>query len=154
MPINGNHYDWESVEIRLPSGVAVGVEEISYKDERKIDPRYGKGSTPHGYGRGNYSATGSMTLDREEAEQLRGALGGGWYTLNPFNVVVSYANHDMPTVTDVLKDCHITGADTSAKQGDSNVSQMKFEMQILSPIEWNGSPAYFDGRDGAGGQNL
>ena len=66
MAINGILYDWESVEIQLPQGVAVGIEEISYTDERPIEARYGKGSTPRGYGRKNYKGSGSMTLDKDE----------------------------------------------------------------------------------------
>ncbi|MFU2209542.1 hypothetical protein [Solidesulfovibrio sp. C21] len=42
MAINGNTYDWESVTIQGPQGVFVDVQEISYKDERPIEPTYGK----------------------------------------------------------------------------------------------------------------
>jgi hypothetical protein len=49
MAINGNTYDWESITIQGPQGVFVDVQEISYNDERPIDPTYGKGSIPQGY---------------------------------------------------------------------------------------------------------
>ncbi len=142
MPINGNLYDWESVEIQLPQGAAIGVTEITYNDERGIESRYGKGATPRGYGRKNYKASGSITLDRDEAERLREALGGSFYGGAPFTVVVSYANADQPTITDTLPDCKITKADTSAKQDDDNVGALKFDLGILSPIKWNDKPAY------------
>lgn len=142
MAVNGNQYDWESVEIQLPSGVAIGVTEIGYSDERGIEARYGKGGTPRGYGRKNYKAEGNMTLDRDEFERLRSALGGSVYKGAPFNVVVSYANDDQDTVTDSLKDVKITKSDTSAKQDDDNAGAVKVDFTILSPIEWGGDAAY------------
>jgi hypothetical protein len=141
MPINGNQYDWESVEIQLPNGAAIGVTDIGYNDERPVEARYGKGSTPRGYGRKNYKASGSMELDLDEAERLREALGGGVYGGKPFAIVVSYANDDMPRVTDTLPDCKITKMDSGAKQGDENVGARKFDFEILSPIKWGGTPA-------------
>jgi hypothetical protein len=135
--INGVLYDWESVEVTLPSGVAIGITNISYKDERKVEPRYGKGSTPRGYGRKNYKASSSMELDRDEAEKLKMANGGSFYKGKPFNIVVTYANEDQPTIVDILPRVKITGVDTSSKQGDETAGLMKFDIEILSPIKWN-----------------
>jgi hypothetical protein len=143
MTINGNYYDWEGVEIQLqPSGVAIGVTEINYNDERGIEARYGKGAVPRGFGRKNYKASGSMTLDKDEAETLRKGLGGSFYTGKPFPIIVSYSNDDRDTVTDTLPDCLITKSDTSGKQDDDNTGSIKFDFIILSPIEWNGVSAY------------
>ncbi|MDH3975531.1 MAG: hypothetical protein OEV42_14735 [Deltaproteobacteria bacterium] len=141
MSINGNLYDWESVEIVLPSGVAIGVEEISYTDEQGIEGRYGKGSTARGYGRKNYKASGSMTLDKDEAARLRLLLGGSVYKAVPFPIIVSYSNDDQPTMADVLPDVKITKSDTGAKQDEANVGKEKFDFEILSPIKWNGIDA-------------
>jgi len=142
MPINGVYYDWESVEIQIPSGLAVGMTEINYSDERPIEPRYGKGATPRGYGRKNYKASGSGSLDKDEFERLRESLGGSVYSKERFNIVVQYANDDQAAVTDTLKGVMITKVDTSAKQGDDNAGAVKIDFEILEPIEWNGVPAY------------
>lgn len=142
MPINGNQYDWESMEIQLPSGSAVGITEISYSDERPVEGRYGKGGKPRGYGRKNYKASGSMTLDRDEADRLRKALGGSFYKTQPLVITVSYGNDGQKTVTDKLPDVMITKTDTSGKQDDDNAGVMKLDFTILSPIEWDGTPAY------------
>lgn len=139
--INGNQYDWESVEIQLPNGAAIGVTDISYNDERPVEARYGKGSKPRGYGRGNYKASGSMELDLDEAERLRLALGGSLYGGQPFAIVVSYANDDMGRVTDTLPAVKITKADSGAKQGDANVGVRKVDFEILEPIKWGGVAA-------------
>ena len=142
MTINGNHYDWESIDVQLPSGVSVGLTEISYTDERPVEPRYGKGGKPRGYGRKNYKASASATMDRDEFERLRSALGGSVYKAGPFPVVVSYANNDQPTVTDTLPACMITKSDTSAKQDDDNAGAVKVDLTVLDPIKWNGVEAY------------
>ena len=145
MPINGNYYDWEAIEFQLPHGAAVNITDISYSDEKAIDPRYGQGSMPRGYGRGNYKANGSMTLDLQEFEALKKGLNGSIYTAKPGQIVVSYANDDMPTVTDTLPDVKFTKTDTSSKQGDTNVGARKLDFQILSPIKWGDQDAYSEG---------
>lgn len=145
MAANGNKYDWESITVTLPNGEVVGITEIKYEDGQEITAHYGKGSLPRGYGRGNYEASGSMVLYREEWEKLKNELtstGGGIYDHTPFTIVVSYANDDMPTVTDTLKDCRITQfSGGGGSQGDDSVSPMTCEFTILKPILWNGVPA-------------
>lgn len=151
MAINGRQYDWEDIGLTLPSGEAVGFTEIKYKDGQAATARYGKGAIPRGYGRGNYEASGSCTLDRDEWERLKRELttdGGGIYDHRPFIIVVQYANDDMSHITDTLKSCKITGFDGGGgSQGDDNVSPINCEFVILEPILWNGVPAK---RSGAG----
>lgn len=141
MAVNGNTYDWESVSIQLPQGIAVSIEEISYNDERQVEAIYGKGSIPVKYGRKNYSASGSMSLDRDEFEALREEMGGSIYKGELFSIVVSYGDDGMPTITDTLPDVKITKQDTSGKQGEENVGKVKLDFKILSPIKWNGTSA-------------
>lgn len=151
MAVNGRRYDWESVEIQLPHGVAIGIEDIDYGDEAPVEMRYGKGSIPRGYGRKNYKASGSMTLDLDEAEQLRANLGG-YYTKNSFTIVVSYGNGGMDTITDTLPEVLITKVENSdTKQDSANAGKMKITFELVAPIQWNGQDAYTDGRDGAPG---
>jgi hypothetical protein len=142
MAINGNLFDWESIEVMLPSGISVGITEINYSDERGVEARYGKGSIPRGYGRKNYKAKGSMSLDKDEALRLRAALGGTVYNNTPFPIVVSYANDDQTPQIDVLPDVMITTQDTSAKQDDDNAGAIKYDFVVLSPILWAGMKAY------------
>ena len=141
MPINGNLHDWESIEIMLPNGLAVGVVEISYTDERPIEARYGRGAVPRGFGRKNYKSSGSMTLDKDEVTKLQAALGGTVYNKAPFPIVVKYGE-GVYTLVDVLPDCLITKRDGSAKQDDDNAGQTKLDFTILSPIKWAGKDAY------------
>lgn len=146
MAINGRQYDWEDIHVVLPHGEAVGITEIKYSDGQSIEARYGRGSVPRGYGRGNYEASGSMVLDRDEWELFRLALAGmgegTLYDHEPFPIVVCYANDDQGIVVDILRDCKITKFDGGgASQGDANASPISCEFTILSPIDWNGVSA-------------
>lgn len=139
--LNGNLYDWESLEVVLPSGIAIGITSIDYEDERPIEERYGKGCTPRGHGRKNYKATAKMELDMDEADRLLMALEGTYYDSPPFQIICSYASDGLPVITDVLPVCKIVKISAAAKQGDENVGQRKFDLKILAPIEWGGMPA-------------
>ena len=147
MAINGKNYDWEDIHVITLTGEQIGITEIKYSDEQSVTVRYGRGAVPRGYGRGNYEASGSMVLDRDEWEKLKLALvalsnTGGIYDHKPFPIVVSYANDDMGTVIDTLRDCKISKFDGGGgSQGDDNVSPITCEFTILSPILWNGIPA-------------
>lgn len=144
MAINGRAYDWEDMHIILPHGETVGLTEIKYTDGQSIEARYGRGSVPRSYGRGNYEASGSMVIDRDEWEIFKLALlgNGPIYDHKPFTIVVAYANSDMGAVVDVLKSCKITKFDGGgAAQGDDNASPISCEFTILEPIMWNGVPA-------------
>lgn len=141
MSVNGNLYDWEGVEIQLPEGTAIGVTDISYNDERGIEPRYGKGSTPRGYGRKNYKGSGNLTIDRDEYELLQNALGGSVYKGDPFQIVVSYGNDGQDTRTDTLPAVKITKQDTSSSQDDDNAGSVKLDFTCIKPIKWNGQAA-------------
>ena len=147
MAINGKNYDWEDIHVITLTGEQIGITEIKYSDEQSVTARYGRGAVPRGYGRGNYEASGSMVLDRDEWEKLKLALvalsnTGGIYDHKPFPIVVSYANDDMGTVIDTLRDCQISKFDGGGgSQGDDNVSPITCEFTILSPILWNGIPA-------------
>lgn len=142
MSINGNLYDWESVEITSISGVMVGATEITYSDERSVEARYGKGSVPRGYGRGNYKATGSVTMDLDEFQKFQLACGGKIYNQTPVPIVVKYANDDQLPVVDILPKCMFTKNDTSAKQGETTAGERKLDFIILEPIKWGGVAAY------------
>jgi hypothetical protein len=146
MAINGRQYDHEDCRIMLPNGLAFGIQELTYKDKQDIDPRYGRGAVPRGWGRKNYEASGSVTMDRDQFEPFKLALaatarGGGILDHRPFPIVSCYANEDQGVIVDTLPDCKITGFDSGYKQGESNDSQVKMDIVILSPIKWNGVPA-------------
>lgn len=141
--INGKEYAWEDISIQLPYGTLIDITDIEYSDEKDREANYGKGSNPTGYGEGNYSAEGSMTLKREEFERLLEYAKENsktLYGLEPFPIVVSYANKDQPTRTDRLPKCKFTSTSQSGSQGDKSLS-VERDFIILAPIDWNGLKA-------------
>ena len=148
MAVNGRAYDWEDITVTLPHGEVAGITEIKYEDGQAVTPRYGRGSIARSFGRGNYEASGSMVLDRDEWEKLKKELasaGGGIYDQDPCTIVVNYANNDMGSVTDTLKKCKISKfSGGGGSQGDDNVSPITCELTILAPILWNGVAAKQD----------
>ncbi|MDI3547887.1 MAG: hypothetical protein PWR10_1539 [Halanaerobiales bacterium] len=141
--INGKNYSWEDITIQLPYGTLIDIEDIEYSDEKETEANYGKGSNPTGYGEGNYSANGKLTLKREEFQRLLDYVKKNsktLYGLDPFPIIVSYANDDQPTVTDKLPLCKFTSTKNGSSQNDKKVN-VELEFIILKPIEWDGTPA-------------
>ena len=152
MAINGKNYDWEDIHVTTLTGEQIGITEIKYSDEQSVTARYGRGAVPRGYGRGNYEASGSMVLDRDEWEKLKLALvalsnTGGIYDHTPLNMAYNgnaTNSSDVVRVNDVevMTDCKISKFDGGGgSQGDDNVSPITCEFTILSPILWDGIPA-------------
>lgn len=144
--INGRQYDHEDCNIMLPSGLAFGLTELNYEDSQEIEARYGRGAVPRGWGRKNYEASGSGTMDRDQFEHFKialhkSSLTGGLYDHKPFNIISSYANLDQGLIVDTLPDIKVTKTSASYKQGEANDNQVKIDFKILSPIKWNGVPA-------------
>lgn len=134
--INGKRYAWEDITIRMPHGVLLDVDSIEYNDSKESEAVYGKGAQPRGYGGGNYSAKGKLSLLKEEHDRLvdyAKKLGVGLYRIPPFPISVSYANEDEPIKTDVLKGCVIKTVSHSAAQGDTS-TKVEVEIDILNGI--------------------
>lgn len=141
--INGQNYSWEDITIQLPYGTLVGIEDIEYSDEKELEANYGKGSNPTGYGVGNYSGSGKLTLKREEFQRLLEHVkqnSDTLYGLKPFPIIVSYANDDQSSITDKLPYCKFTTTKSSGSQGDKKIN-VELEFTILKPIEWDGIAA-------------
>ena len=80
-------------------------------------------------GSNEYKADCEMLLS--EFEQLRKAMGGAGYGDKFFDVIVTYSENGLDTVTDVLKGCTIDSTDASNAQGD-DATMRKFE---LNPVK-------------------
>lgn len=135
--INGVTYDWESIQITLPTGTVIDLQDIEYSDEKEISEVYGKGGMARAYGRGNYKAEGKLTILRTDLVALE-ALGGT-YELPPLPIAVSYANDDQPTQLDILKDCKLNKRSMRGSQGDQSLP-VELEFKILGGVWLNGVP--------------
>ena len=93
MTVNGKVYDWADVDFKIP-GLDIEVQEISYDDELDQEAVYGRGNKPRGFGTGNYSSTGKISLLRDDYHKLLAyckAKGVSFFKLQFPSVVVSYA---------------------------------------------------------------
>ena len=93
LKVNGKNYDWGDVDVKFP-GLVLVVQEISYDDEQDMEESYGRGYKPRGFGKGNYKASGKLSMLRDDYEDLLAfckAKGVSFYDLELPSIVVSYA---------------------------------------------------------------
>ena len=105
MTVNGKVYDWADVDFKVP-GLDIEVQEISYDDELDQEAVYGRGNKPRGFGTGNYSSTGKISLLRDDYHKLLAyckAKGVSFFKLQFPSIVVSYGMEGEKTVVDELK---------------------------------------------------
>lgn len=140
--INGRAWAWESITVRLPSGVAVLIDSINYGDERDTRLVYGKGSRARAYSQGNYKGEGDMDLLREEFDRLNQRAGGqGMYGMTPFPIIVAYADEGKPTVVDTLQGVKIVKRGSGAQQNAEKLL-VKVNFVVTEEILWGGRPAF------------
>lgn len=96
LKVNGKNYDWGDVDVKFP-GLVLVVQEISYDDEQDMEESYGRGYKPRGFGKGNYKASGKLSMLRDDYEDLLAfckARGVSFYDLELPSIVVSYGGGD------------------------------------------------------------
>lgn len=139
LKVNGKNYDWGDVDLKIP-GLALVIQEVSYDDELDKEESYGYGSMPRGYGRGNYKASGKLTMLRDDYDALLDyckAKGISFYGLELPSIVVAYANQGEKTRIDELKKVQFTKRSQKAAQGDKSLS-VDIDMLILGGIIQDG----------------
>lgn len=122
--INGRGYSWESVTVSFPE-FDLQVQSIDYDDELEKELKYGTGNTPRGYGTGNYKANAKVTLLREDYDDLLDyckSKGIPLFRLEIPKIIVSYANDDDVTRTDVINKVSIAKISDKPKQGDKSMT--------------------------------
>ena len=124
LKVNGQTYSWGDVDVKIP-GLVLVVQEISYDDEQDMEESYGKGNRPRGYGKGNYKASGKMSMLRDDYDDVLAhckAKGVPFYGLEWPSVVVSYANEGERTRIDELKKVVPIKRSHKAAQGDKSLT--------------------------------
>ena len=128
--INGKSYDWSDVAVKLP-GLEIEVQEISYDDELEKEAVYGKGSSPRGYGTGNYKASGKISFLKDDFDDLVNYCKQqdvSLYKLVIPKITVSYANLSQRTTTDELDSVTFTKTSHKDAQGDKS---LKVDMDFI-----------------------
>lgn len=137
--VNGISYGWGDVDVKIP-GLNLVVQEISYDDEQEMEESYGKGSRPRGYGKGNYKASGKMSMHRDDFDDVLDyckAKGIPFYGVELPSVVVSYANPGGRTRIDELKKVVFVKRSHKAAQGDKTLS-VDIDLMIVGGIVEDG----------------
>lgn len=136
--INGHRYGWASITMKASGNELVHLKEISYN--HKLEPGMVRGVGPQvsGRTRGEYTAEGSMTLQREGWDELRNALGDGYLEVS-FPISVSYAEDGQPVVTDELVGVRIKSVETKGSQGTDPI-ETALELSILYVLEAGKKP--------------
>ena len=140
--VNGNRFDYSSVEIVIAGIPYRGVQSISYKHALKPKKLYGTSAMPLGRTRGQYEpGEPSMDMYKEDYEVLTTALlalGLGGYGEANFQILVSYQEIGSSLIVDTLNGCRITEDEDSHKQGDAE-SIVKVTLDIMELLR-NGKP--------------
>jgi hypothetical protein len=131
--INGRRYSYASVKIRVGGTEYTGVKEISYSWSIERSKVRGVGIQPLGMTRGEYDCEGSITLYREDYDELITSLGNG-YAEAIFTIAVSYADEGQSTVTDELRGCSLAGAEKSPSQG-TDALEVSCDLSIAYILE-------------------
>lgn len=137
--VNGINYGWGDVDVKIP-GLNLVVQEISYDDEQEMEESYGKGSRPRGYGKGNYKASGKMSMLRDDFDDVLDyckATGKSFYNVELPSVIVSYGNPGGRTRIDELKRVVFVKRSHKAAQGDKTLT-VDIDLMIVGGIVEDG----------------
>lgn len=145
--VNGKQWDWGDITVTIApySPVIFTAQSISYDETLEAEAVYGKGRTPVGYSKGNWSASGKISMLKNEFELLALAVPSGILNVDPRNVLINvlYAHSfdsSIPLTTETLMGIRFTKITDSAAQNDKGLS-VELEFLILENILRNGRPA-------------
>lgn len=132
MSINGQHLDWENIEIVTPGGLMALAKSISYSHEKGLDAAYDKDGKKSGRIRKGYQASGEMELTRTEGDRLIAALGAGYLGNAEFSVAVAGAGGGSDVAfADVLNGCVITKVEEGGSQEGEAITKISLDIKEL-----------------------
>lgn len=146
--VNGKTYDWGDITVQLIpySPVLVTCSAISFSESLDTKPIYGKGRSPVAYGKGNWEASGRLTLLKTEFDILQKAAGhAGILNLDPrvasIHIVFGPNLQGLVPVADVLlMGVRFTRISDSYSQSD-NALKNDLEFLVLGNVYRDGIPA-------------
>jgi hypothetical protein len=134
--VNGNRKSFASVEIDIKGRKFRGITEINYSDTLEPGMARGASPIPLGHTQGDYEAEASLSMFREEFEEMMALLGDGYGEVE-FPITVTHSTRAGRTTTDRLPAVRIKGVDTSHSQG-TDPTTVKIDLTVLTPIERDG----------------
>jgi hypothetical protein len=131
--INGNRFDYTSIEVIVAGVPYRGVKAVNYSDSLDKAKQYGTSARSLGKTRGKYDADGSLEIFKEEAIILRGALaaqagGDGWGEVD-FTLTVAYAEAGQSVTVDTLQ-ASVQKVEDGHAQGNEGLTE-KWTLTVL-----------------------
>lgn len=141
--INGNRYDFSSVQITVAGLKIFGVKSINYKGA--LDPGEVRGNHAQiiGSTRGKYTAEGSIEIYKLEFSEMVRVLGFlqlGFMEVR-FDVDVHYNEPGQDVITDKLRAVRIKSHEDSPAEGN-DPSTTKCDLHIGLILPANGPPMH------------
>src|SRR6266851_2860179 len=132
--INGNSFDYSSVELKINALKYTGIRSINYKQELQPGKVYGAGAPQLiGRTRGQLDVSGSIEIYREEFLDLTTSLQNLAVGLLEANFVVTVTYSELPPVgipgavpsptqSDTIVGVRLQNVDTSPSQGSDPIT--------------------------------
>ncbi len=136
--INGRRYDFSTLQANFGALSFSAIQSIQYSDTLEPVIQRGQSSKKLGRTRGQYDATGSMTILKEDLPQLLtllAALGQGGYMESVWDLTATYSNSltDPRPVVDKLIGMRITEiGDDHSIGGDVLVNELSLDIMEIS----------------------
>jgi len=120
--INNINYSWADIKFVVFGVPVVGITEIEYGKDLKVDSNYGMGQEPISYGYGNNTYKASITVYKDWWMSVIAAAPNRDPTqIPPFDIQIVYGSSRVTASLDVLLSAVFTADALSTKQGDTKV---------------------------------
>ncbi len=124
MLINGVSYSWSNVSFVIQGFPFIGITEISYDADHKVEMNFGWGRKAISVGYGNSVYTGSITVYREQFLQFISQAGFNDIVDIPyFDVPVTFGGSRVSSTTDVLNSVIFHKDSFKVSQGEMKILQ-------------------------------
>lgn len=119
--INGHRYGWASINLDIDGFEELHITEITYSHTLEPGIVRGAGAQVAGATRGEYSAEGSITFNKEGWDAIVDRFGHGFFE-RKFRATVNYAEDGQPVTTDELVGCRFTSSEKGGSQGTDGLT--------------------------------
>lgn len=138
--INGRTYDFESMKVMTPVGIACTISEINYDASKDVEIKTDMKGVPRGFAGKSYEGSFDCTMSLEEYNILNSAAGvRGILAMDPMPVIVNFSQLGAPVVNHQLL-VKITKVTFSTPKDDEATA--KLEGKQMAPLKINGVPVY------------
>lgn len=130
--INGTTFDHSSLEFTVKGALMIAkFSDISYEDSLTPGILRGADARKLGRTRGEYDASGSITIYKPDLLAWLAILGNN-YMEAVFDSTLNYGNEGGETFTDVLSGCRITSiSDSSSSGGDPLMAEVSLDLMDI-----------------------